>query len=68
MAKKKAKDVVSECYTIGVDIRENEDLSVFVTVKRDGDVCKVLHTYTGEEAERKYKKFIKEFCSPPTKV
>lgn len=66
MAKKKAKDIASECYTIGVEINNKEDLSIFVTVKREGDICKVLHTYTGKEAEKKYKKFIKEFCTPPS--
>lgn len=58
-----AKDNVSECYTIGVEMNTTGDLSVLVVVKRDGDICKVLNTYTGKEAEKKYKKFIKDFCT-----
>ena len=59
-----AKKNVSECYTIGVEMATGGDLSVFVVVKRDGDISKVVNTYHGKEAEKKYKKFIKDFCSP----
>lgn len=57
-----AKNDISECYTIGVEMKTERDLSVLVVVKREGDICKVINTYTGPEAERKYKKFIKDFC------
>lgn len=59
-----AKNDISECYTIGVEINTKGDLSVLVVVKREGDICKVINTYIGAEAEKKYKKFIKDFCTP----
>ena len=59
------KKNISECYTIGVEMNQTGDMSVFVVVKRDGDISKVVNTYTGKEAEKKYKKFIKDFCTPP---
>lgn len=59
-----AKKNISECYTIGVEMKNIQDLSVLVVVKREGDICKVINTYYGEMAEKKYEKFIKEFCTP----
>ena len=62
-----AKNDISECYTIGVEMKTIQDMSVLVVVKREGDICKVINTYYGEEAEKKYKKFIKDFCTPISK-
>ena len=59
-----AKHEVDECYTIGVDLRKVNDLSVLVVVKRVGNIPKVINTYYGKEAEKKYKQFIKNFCTP----
>ena len=59
-----ANKEIGECYTIGVEMKTVQDLSVLVVVKREGDICKVINTYYGEMAEKKYEKFIKEFCTP----
>lgn len=59
-----ANKEIGECYTIGVEMKTVQDLSVLVIVKREGDICKVINTYYGEMAEKKYEKFIKEFCTP----
>ena len=62
-----AKNDISECYTIGVEMKTIQDMSVLVVVKREGDISKVVNTYYGKEAEKKYSKFIKDFCTPITK-
>ena len=59
-----ASKEICECYTIGVEMKTVQDLSVLVIVKREGDICKVINTYYGDMAEKKYEKFIKEFCTP----
>lgn len=59
-----AKKEIDECYTIGVDLKKVNGLSVLVVVKRDGDIPKVINTFHGDMAEKKYKKFIKDFCTP----
>lgn len=56
------KQPVSECYTIGVDIRYNEDESVMTIVKRADPNVYTVACFTGKEAEDKYDLFIKELC------
>ena len=59
----KPKQPFHECYTIGVDIQYDEDLSVMTILKRSEPDIRAVACFIGQEAEVKYKQFVNEFCT-----
>lgn len=57
------KQAFYECYTIGIDIQYDEDLSVMTVLRRSEPDILAVACFTGKEAEDKYALFKKEFCT-----
>lgn len=49
---------ISESYVVSIDISDNGDCSVMMVGKREGDSCRVVNTFIGEDAEIMYQRLL----------